>query len=574
VVRDSETRPRITRRTILKAAAGTAPALGAAAALGRAGLTAAQATPSSAGETPVNGGTLTYGSGKPTYNIINPLNTVGTSQNVLIEAMFLRLLYGRQWGDGLNPATNSQIDLAVAETMTEVAKDQAWEFTLRKNVFWHDGQPVTADDLIFGVWLSLNKDAKTSNETPVIALKGGDQLQTQGAGILKPPYDITIEGITKLDDYKVRIELTRPIPNYWIDWGVGYWPMPKHIFGQMPLANLFDEPYATMPIGNGPFKASKFVDGQYMEMVANDQFYLGRPHVDKYVVRFGDADTLAAAMEAQEIDGMGVPAGPAYDHLTSLDYIAGNAVPRPHPDGFVTNCERFADGPTLNKAIMHAIDVNTINSQLYHNTLRPSNDLFQHVNGFETPPAGFVNYDYSPDKAKAVLSGMNWDSSKQLSWLLFAPPGALENAMQAMLAAVGIQTKFDVQDPATVIDVLYNKADFDVTFENFGPSQYFEDLWKYIKCGDFYANGGFNDSHYCNQEVDALFQQVINETDAAKRKPLVDQLTLKLNDSPPQATLWRQSILYVWNKRVQGAYPYQYRLPVRPALERVWIKPS
>lgn len=47
---------------------------------------------------------------------------------------------------------------------------------------------------------------------------------------------------------------------------------------------------------------------------------------------------------------------------------------------------------------------------------------------------------------------------------------------------------------------------------------------------------------------------------------------MKFNATPPQATLWRGSVNYVWNKRVQGAYPYQYRKPVRPALEKVWIK--
>jgi peptide/nickel transport system substrate-binding protein len=309
-------------------------------------------------------------------------------------------------------------------------------------------------------------------------------------------------------------------------------------------------------------------------MVANEQFYLGRPLLDKYVVRFGDPDTLTAAIEAQEIDGTGVPAGPTYDRLTSLPYIAGNAVPRPHPDGFVVNCKSIPDGPELMRAIMHSIDVDTVNKQLFSGTLRPSNDLFQHVTGFETPPAGFETYDYSPDKAKAILSGINWDSSKELNWLMFAPPTARENAMQAMLAAVGIKSKFTVADPATVIDAMYVKSDYDLTFSNFGPSQYFRDLWKYMKCGWTYDTGGYNASFYCNQDVDALFTQVIAENDEAKRKPLVDQLTLKLNAVPPQATLWRQSIAYVWNKRVQGAYPYQYRLPVRPALEKVWIAQS
>jgi hypothetical protein len=57
-----------------------------------------------------------------------------------------------------------------------------------------------------------------------------------------------------------------------------------------------------------------------------------------------------------------------------------------------------------------------------------------------------------------------------------------------------------------------------------------------------------------------------------KRKDLFDQVTLKLQEMPPQATLSRGSVVYVWNKRVKGAYPYQYRLPVRPALEKVWIQ--
>jgi ABC-type transport system substrate-binding protein len=131
----------------------------------------------------VNGGTFTYGNSKPSKNIINPLNTVGTGQNVLIEAMFLRLVYGREWGNGLNPQASGPIDLGIAKKMTEVTKDQAWEFELRQDVKWHDGQPVTADDVIFGIWLALNKDAKTTNETPVGPIKGADKLKTQG-GVL------------------------------------------------------------------------------------------------------------------------------------------------------------------------------------------------------------------------------------------------------------------------------------------------------------------------------------------------------------------------------------------------------
>ena len=554
----------VSRRTVLQAA-------GASAAAGlllprHAALVTAQASPE-----PVQGGTLTYGNAKPAENIINPLNTIGTGQNVLIEALFLRLVYGRQWGDGVNPQAEGDLEMAVAESMTEIETDRVWEFKLRENVLWHDGTPVTADDVIFGIWLSLNKNAGGSNETPVVGIKGAERLQTEGAEV----GDISVEGATKLGDYAVRIELDRPIANYWKSWYVGYWPMPQHIFGEMPFDQLFAEPYATMPVGNGPFKAVKYVDGQYMEMAANEDFYLGRPHVDTFIVRFGDGDTLSAALEAQEIDGTSASAGAVYDRLTSLPYIAGNPVPSTHPQGLVANAGRMPDhAAALNKAMMHAIDIKTINEQLFSGTLRPSNNLFEHVPGYETPPDGFMTYDYDPQKAMAVLQAAGWDSNTELEWLIIGTPGTMHDAMQAMLAAAGIKTRYAPADPATAIQNIYQDSNFDILASNFGPYEFFEYDWKYFKCGWTYDTGGFNYAQYCHEDVDALFEKGLAETDPDAAKATFDEAILLLNQTPPQATLYRGSTTYVWNTRVQGAYPYQYRLPVRPAFERVWIQPQ
>jgi peptide/nickel transport system substrate-binding protein len=560
--------PVISRRTMLKSGAA-AGAMSLVPGVG--GAVSARGRMQSA--TPVAGGTLTYGSGNLPQPVINPLNSISTNQNVLVEAMFLRLVYGRTWGDGVNPDLESNIiELGVAETMTEIEPDRVWEFTLRENVRWHDGQPVTADDVIFGIWLYLNKDAKATNVTPIYGLKGEDTLKENGGGSLTPPYDITVEGATKVGDNAVRIELEEPIPNYWVDWSVGYWPMPLHIFGEMPLEQIFLEPYATMPVGSGPFKAAKFVEGQYMELEANDDFYLGRPLLDRFIVRFGDADTLTAALEAQEIDGASVSSGPVYDRLVSLPYLVGNPVPATLPLGFATNFERWPDiAPTLNKAIMHAIDVPTLNEQLFSGTLRPSNYLFGHVVGLETPPDGYPTYEYDPEKAQALLSEVGWDASQKLEWIMWSPPSPSQDAMQAMLAAVGINAEYRVIDVATVVDELYREGNYDLVFADFGSAQSMEDNWDYIKCGYNFDEGGYNYARYCNEEVDALWQQALDTTDAADRKALWDQISLIFAEEPPQATLWRSSVTYVWNRRVQGAYPYQYQLPFRAPFERIWI---
>lgn len=562
---------RITRRNLAYRCA----ALGLSASATAAIMQETTATNFQTGEEPVSGGTFSYGSDVLSLPVISPIQTTSTNQNVIIEALFLRLLYGQEWGDGMNPSPDAPVhDLAVAETMTEIEPNQSWEFTLRQNVFWHDGVPVTADDVIFGIWLSLNRDAGSFSETPPNEIKGGEKLRQEGGGATEPPYDVVVEGATKIDDYTIRIELERAIPNCWVNWGVGYWPMPKHIFGEMPLAELFNEPHATMPVGNGPFKAVRYVDRQFIEMEANDDFYLGRPLLDTLIIRFGQGDTTIAALEAEEIHGAGVPIGPIFDRLSSLPHIVTNAVPRNHPDGFVVNRARFPQSGEIHKAIMHAIDVATINEQLYSGTLRPSNYLFEHVVGLEEPPEGFKTYAYDPAAAQTILEGINWDPSQTLEWVITGEPAPLFNAMQAMLAAVGINTTFRIIDQAAANDILLVDMDFDIIYRNFGADQLGGNNHMYMECGFTWEEGGYNQSGYCNEEVDALWEQTREESDLESIRELFDQITLLLQEDPPIAMLWRQSIGYGWNERVRGAYPYQYRLPVRTPWERVWLEPE
>ena len=190
----------LSRRSMLKAA-GAAGALAAAPGIGRGLSAAAQSA------TPVAGGTMTYGSGAPTQPRFTPLNSGSTSQNVVIEATWQRLVYGRKWGDGLNPDPNqTEIELGIAGSMTEVTPNQAWEFEIRENALWHDGTPITPEDVIFGVWLSENKNSGVVTETPTTGVVGGARLREVGADV----GDISIEGVTKIGDRGVRVAQQDP----------------------------------------------------------------------------------------------------------------------------------------------------------------------------------------------------------------------------------------------------------------------------------------------------------------------------------------------------------------------------
>ncbi|MCO5216572.1 MAG: ABC transporter substrate-binding protein [Thermomicrobiales bacterium] len=552
----------ITRRSILKGTVGTAAAWSIMPT-----LQAAYA----AQDSPVEGGRFTFGNGKPAEPIINPNSTIGTGQNVLIEPLFLRLVYPKLWTEGMNPPDEFELEYAVAESMIEIETDRVWEIKLRENVFWHDGEQVTADDLIFGVWWSLNSKMGSFSETPALNILGGQKLIDEGAEV----GDIAVEGLTKIDDFNVRLELTVPTANYWKSWYVGYWPMPVHIFGGMPFDQLYTGEHATVPVGNGPFKAVAFVEDQYMEFEAFDDFYLGRPLLDSMVVRFGDGPTLTAALEAQEIDGMNVGGGATFDRLTTLDYLVGNIVTTPHPNGFVTNFERLPDhAAAINKAIQHAIDVDTINTQLFSNTLTPGQNFLGHMPGMEENPEGWVEREYNPDKAREVLQEAGWDANRTLEWLIIGTTSPLTDAIMAMLAAVGLKAEYRVVDTNAATDELYRETNFDIVMTNFGPYDFMEPNWKYFKTDWTFNNGGFNTAHYANADVDALIQSGLDAGSAEEANEFYKQALLLMNDNPPHATLYRGAWAYVWNTRVQGAWPYQYRQPVRPPFERVWIQES
>ncbi len=556
----------LTRRTVLKSgaaasAAFTLPGLAA-------GTTAQDATP-------VAGGTFAFGTSPLPQPAVHPLGSISTTQWAVIQPVFLRLVYGQHWGTGMNPDFAPEFDMGVAESVIEIEPDRVWEFKIRTDITWHDGEPLTLDDVVFGIWLALNKDAGAVSVAALRPILGADRLMDEGAGALEPPYDVTVEGVTRINDTTIRLELEQPKPNFWLDTNVHLWPMPFHILGSQPLAALFEEPFLSRPIGNGPFKIADYVDGQYYELDAYEDFHLGRPLLDKVIIRFGDADTLTAALESGEIQGAISPAGPEFDRLTELDHLVGNPVPRTLPFGFALNAERWPDAAaTLNKAIMHAIDVPTLNAQLYSDTLNPTNYLFEHIIGLETPPEGFPTYEYDPAKAQELLSDIGWDSSQTLEWIIWSTPGPGEDAMSAMLAAVGINVEYKVIDAAAVVPELYQAANYDVVFANFQGSQDLNFMWLNNRCGWFYDEGGFNYARYCNEEVDALWAQGLEATDPAERKAIFDDVSLGLAENPPQATLWRPSLAYVYSDRLQGAVPYQDFYPVRAPWERIWFTPA
>jgi peptide/nickel transport system substrate-binding protein len=161
----------------------------------------------------------------------------------------------------------------------------------------------------------------------------------------------------------VRVELTSPSP-LWVDLQqISISILPEHILGSVAPDQLRTNGYWKNMVGTGPFVMTKFVDDQYIEGVANENYFLGKPKLDKIVFQiYADTAAILNALEAGELDstpyeGGGIPLDQvqrfqAMEHLTVLGNMDAGL-----PTFIMLNLEDpdFAK-QEVREAMMYAID--------------------------------------------------------------------------------------------------------------------------------------------------------------------------------------------------------------------------
>src|SRR5437763_3576927 len=173
----------------------------------------------------------------------------------------------------------------LASTFHTESDGRIWTFEIREDATWHDGQPVTADDVVFTVKL----------------------LQDRG---YVGPYSDAFRGVTvdKISMRTVRFALPDVYGPFADSTTVPL--LPSHLLGNVPYAELSRQPFNASPIGTGPFRETE-VDGRQVVLLRNDDFYRtrparGRPYLDKVILRFyPDQSDALLALPHGEVDGVG-----------------------------------------------------------------------------------------------------------------------------------------------------------------------------------------------------------------------------------------------------------------------------
>ncbi|MBK8050944.1 MAG: hypothetical protein IPK16_29920 [Anaerolineales bacterium] len=180
----------------------------------------------------------------------------------LDETVLQGLAHVNWTGEGVQPL--------LAESWETPDGGKTWIFKLRQDVKWHDGEPFTADDVVFTYNLYADPAVASIYAPKLVDVLGYQDFRDGKA--------TSLAGVTKVDDYTVQVELEGPRP-LWVDLlNISISILPKHILGDVPAAELQQHPYWTENrVGTGPFKWVKYEPDQSVELARNEEYFLGAP---------------------------------------------------------------------------------------------------------------------------------------------------------------------------------------------------------------------------------------------------------------------------------------------------------
>ena len=308
---------------------------------------------------------------------------------------------------------NFQIDDSGKATLALDQENNKATITLKEGLKWSDGEPLTAEDVIYSYevighpdYTGIRYDGTFQN------VVGMEEYHSGEAD--------TISGITQVDDVTVEIEFQEVSPSM-LQAGGGVWSyaMPKHYLEDVPVGELASsEKIRSTPVGDGPFRITKVTPGESVEYEANEYYWQGEPKLDNVVVEVVPSSSVVPALENGKYDvALSMPTDlyesyaelPGYTLLgreqLSYTYIGFKLGKWDAEAGEVVYDEdaKMAD-KSLRQAMGYAIDNDAVAQRFYNGLRSNANTVIPPVFGsFGATTEEVPGYSYDPDKANQLL---------------------------------------------------------------------------------------------------------------------------------------------------------------------------
>ena len=386
-----------------------------------------------------------------------------------------------------------------------------YTFHLRDDVTFHDGTPVTADDVVFSIELYKASEYQ------------GSQISM-------------LSSVEATDEHTVVCHLDAP-----------YSPFLQGICSPMIASKAYyessEDDFVNNPIGTGPYKFVSRAKGSNIKLEANEDYYRGAPEIKEVTFEvIPDSSTKAIALQTgevnfAEIDSATKPQLEANPAITiaevptsAFSYIAMN-----------TEKEPFND-VKVRQAINYAIDRDNLVAVCYDGEAEVNSNICAKERfGYSDDQ---FQYTYDPEKAQELLAEAGIETPYDLGEILVAEKYSnLATVIQNDLKAVGLDVTISVKEFNSYISDLQNGS-YGITALNMtleGDTQTLEMAFT----SDYI--GIANNARYSDEEMDKLFEQARTETDNDKRAEIFNEIFTKAQDEAIYAVMCNPMTLYAYN---------------------------
>jgi peptide/nickel transport system substrate-binding protein len=441
---------------------------------------------------------------------------------------------------------------AVAESW-EAVDPTTYVFTLRDGVTFHDGSPLTAEDIVFTIEWNMDPD----NASQLAAFFGSVKTVEASAA------------------NEVTVTLSKPDAQF----AYSMAHMSGFIMKKEQLESA-GESFGTpdeLPLGTGPYRLVEFVPDDRVVLERYDAYWGEPGAAERIVIRsIPDSQTRLLAMQSGDIDGtFDIPIS-EIDQWDGLDGV--NVITAPSNGVYQLILDEETppfDDIHVRKAIAYAIDREGIVQGVLNGKGAPALAINPPgiwggvldeaaVNAFyETIPT----YAFDLDAARDELAQSSVPDGFEFS--LPVPnndPVAINSflAIAETLTQIGITMKVQQVDPGEWLDVYFGHEDLGAQFMAYFPDYADPANYPYL----FYYGGnavanGLNGSNYRNEEVDALIEEALQSTDTAARAEALQQVIEQANEDVATVPIhWPDSAMAISSElRLDGYSAFWYNIP-------------
>ncbi|KMP41709.1 ABC transporter substrate-binding protein [Bacillus cereus] len=443
----------------------------------------------------------------------------------------------------------------------DVSSDQlTYTFHLRKNLKFSDGSPLTADDVAFTLTLLHDKAYEGEVDISQYAVKGGKEYKEGKA--------TSIEGIQVVDPQTIKI--TTEKVNSQAIFVLGGTVLSKAYYGkdykQNTSLDYLKDLYGK-PLAAGPYKFEKYIPGQEVRFVANENYYAGKPKIQNFIYKITSGDTKLQLFQTGEVDHTGLGTGDeVLEQAKALEFANIQIETAPSFSYiYMNNNKPYLKDKKVRQALIYGLD----RKKYVDTALKGYGTVANvpiHPTSWAYTEEGVNKYEYDKEKAKKLLDEAGWKvgsdgirekDGQKLKLSYFGPSSAKDSDLLIPIAKenykeIGVEFNPEFMDFNTMLSKV-NKGDYDLasvsTPITSDPSE---------TAGEYLSTANETSLGYKNAKVDELIQKGIETVDIEKRKPIYKELYKELSDDPPVILLNYRRTITGYNGNIKGIDPEKY----------------